>query len=165
VACQPQRSSGHVPVPDGTQIETCVCRVGGSVYLHQLRQGSGCRYIVLRASSETSPTLPACPRSPTQLLCGWKLFFLCPRELYFLLVFFVCCLDESSSVPTAYSRALQRIWPTHVALLQGTALEETRRWTQHLFGLVTVRASSPNPSPQPCCADNARAPGENKSSP
>lgn len=93
------------------------------------------------------------------------LFSLCPRELYFLLFFFVCCLDESSSVPTAYSRALLRIWPTHIALLQGTALEETGRWTQHLFHLVTVRPNSPNPSLQPCCAGNAHAPGENKSSP
>lgn len=77
----------------------------------------------------------------------------------------MCCLDESSSVPTAYSRALLTIWPTRVALLQGMALEETRRWTQHFFHLVTVRPNSPNPSLQLCCTDNARAPGENKSSP
>lgn len=77
----------------------------------------------------------------------------------------MCCLDESSSVPTAYSRALLRIWSTHVALLQGMALEKAKRWTQHLFHLVTVRPNSLNPSLQPCCAANARAPGENKSSP
>lgn len=77
----------------------------------------------------------------------------------------MCCLDESSSVPTAYSRALLRIWPTYVALLQGMALEETRRWTQHLFCLVSVRPNSPNPTLQPCCVDNTHAQGENKSSP
>lgn len=93
------------------------------------------------------------------------LFSLCPRELYFSLFLFVCCLDESSSVPTAYSRALLRIWPTHVALLQGTALEETTKWTQHLFHLRTVRPNSPNPSLQLCCSDNTHALGENKIAP
>lgn len=57
------------------------------------------------------------PEPHTAALWVEALFFMCPRELYFLLFFFACCLDESSSVPTAYSRALLKIWPTHVALL------------------------------------------------
>lgn len=77
----------------------------------------------------------------------------------------MCCLDESSSVPTAYSRALLRIWPTHVGSLRGMALEETARWTQHLFCLVTIRPNSPNASLQPCCTDNTHALEKNKSFP
>lgn len=57
--------------------EMCLCRAGSSVYLQWLKKGSGCKCIILRASSETSPTLPACLQSPTQLLCGWKLCFSC----------------------------------------------------------------------------------------
>lgn len=61
-----------------------------SIYLRWLQKGSGCKCIILRANSETSPTLPACPRSPTQLLCGWKLCFSCAPVNFIFCCFPLC---------------------------------------------------------------------------
>lgn len=74
-------------------------RAGGSLSPCHFQEGSDCKCIISRASSEISPTVSACPRSPTQLVCGWKLCFPCTP------VNFISCYF---SPPAAYTNPLQR---------------------------------------------------------